>query len=79
MLVTADVECAGRASLILGLHPHEISDDVDAVLPDSIELATVSIPQVEVSFPELQTCPSSRPAVAWTPCAHLLSSQVLMS
>lgn len=48
LLVTADVEAASRAALILGLHPHELSEDVDATLPDSIELASVPIDPVAV-------------------------------
>ncbi|KAK9843494.1 hypothetical protein WJX81_005881 [Elliptochloris bilobata] len=52
LLVTADVEAGGRAALILGLHPHDISEDVDATLPDSIELASVPIPPVSDSEDE---------------------------
>ena len=48
LLVTADVEAGSRAALILGLHPHELSEDVDATLPDSIELASVPIDPVAV-------------------------------
>ena len=48
LLVTADVEAASRAALILGLHPLELSEDVDATLPDSIELACVQIAPVAV-------------------------------
>lgn len=48
LLVTADVEAASRAALILGLHPHELSEDVDATLPDSIELANVPIDPIAV-------------------------------
>lgn len=46
--MTADVEVGSRAALILGLHPHELSEDVDATLPDSIELASVPIDPVAV-------------------------------